>query len=466
MAVTLGADINIVPAPTLQTTGQNYIDFRASGTAGWAQQHMPEIYDAEIERYGKRTITGFLEAVGAEESMASDQVVWSEQGRLHLRYDGAYSTDTNAKRIDGLPSTNAIRKNDTVVIANSDKNKIVKAHVTSIVSTTEIEVDCYQFAGLSGSNGAGFANNDVVSVFVYGSEYVKGAVGRDAAVEPDFKSFSNKPIIIKDKYNVDGSDTAQIGWVEVTGEDGQNGYLWYLKAEGDTRSRFTDYLEMSMIEAETKGANGTSPEGSEGLLEAITDRGMYTTDTFTLPNFDAILKEMDKQGAIEENMLYLNRTESLAMDDMLAGLDGSSAGSGSAYGVFNNSMDMALNLGFKGFRRGSYDFYKSDWKYLNDRNLRGDFGEFALANNTASLRGVLIPAGVTSVYDENMGKNLKRPFLHVRYRSSQADDRRFKTWITGSVGGNITSDKDVMEVHYLSERCLVVQAANNFLLWN
>ena len=124
MAVTLGADINIVPAPTLQTTGQNYIDFRASGTAGWAQQHMPEIYDAEIERYGKRTITGFLEAVGAEESMASDQVVWSEQGRLHLRYDGAYSTDTNAKRIDGLPSTNAIRKNDTVVIANSDKNKI------------------------------------------------------------------------------------------------------------------------------------------------------------------------------------------------------------------------------------------------------------------------------------------------------------------------------------------------------
>ena len=33
-----------------------------------------------------------------------------------------------------------------------------------------------------------------------------------------------------------------IGWVEVTGEEGQNGYLWYLKAEGDTRARFTDYL--------------------------------------------------------------------------------------------------------------------------------------------------------------------------------------------------------------------------------
>ena len=132
MAVTLGADINIVPAPTLQTTGQNYIDFRASGTAGWAQQYMPEIYDAEIERYGKRTITGFLEAVGAEESMASDQVVWSEQGRLHLRYEGTHVTGTGAKTITLSTSDHAIRDNDMIVIACNAKNKVFKAHVTSI----------------------------------------------------------------------------------------------------------------------------------------------------------------------------------------------------------------------------------------------------------------------------------------------------------------------------------------------
>ena len=86
--------------------------------------------------------------------------------------------------------------------------------------------------------------------------------------------------------------------------------------------------------------------------------------------------------------------------------------------------------------------------------------------NTTQIRGVLIPAGVSSVYDEQLGKNLKRPFLHVRYRASQADDRRMKSWITGSVGGNITSDLDAMEVHYLSERCLVVQGANNFVMFN
>jgi len=63
-----------------------------------------------------------------------------------------------------------------------------------------------------------------------------------------------------------------------------------------------------------------------------------------------------------------------------------------------------------------------------------------------------------------MGKNINRPFLHVRYRASQADDRKMKSWITGSVGA-ATSALDAMEVHYLSERCLVVQAANNFVLF-
>jgi len=132
---------------------------------------------------------------------------------------------------------------------------------------------------------------------------------------------------------------------------------------------------------------------------------------------------------------------------------------GTSYGVFNNSEDMALNLGFSGFRRGSYDFYKSDFKYLNDKGTRG-----GLIDTVNAIRGVIIPAGVSSVYDQQLGRNLKRPFLHVRYRASQMEDRKMKTWVTGSVGGQFTSDIDAMEMHYLSERCLVVQGANNFML--
>ena len=196
--------------------------------------------------------------------------------------------------------------------------------------------------------------------------------------------------------------------------------------------------------------------GSVGALTSGVTGVNAATD---LAEFDAILAEFDKQGAIEENMMFVNRSVSLAMDDMLASMNSYGAG-GTSYGVFNNSEDMALNLGFSGFRRGSYDFYKSDWKYLNDQGTRG-----GLNDTINAIRGVVIPAGVSSVYDESLGKNLKRPFLHVRYRASQTESRKYKTWITGSVGAT-TSGVDAMQVHYLSERCLVTQGANNFMLMN
>ncbi len=334
-------------------------------------------------------------------------------------------------------------------------------------------------------------SDGTATLLVVGSEYGKGAKYADltgaaaadsrTALTPTFKSYSNKPIIMKDYYEVSGSDASQIGWVEVTGEDGQNGYLWYLKAEGDTRARFTDYMEMAMLESEKTAAAsiigfngsivrdgtdaGADGAGTEGLFAAIESRGNITSGVTgvnaatDLAEFDAILAEFDKQGAIEENMMFVNRATSLAIDDMLASMNSYGAG-GTSYGVFDNDEDMALNLGFSGFRRGSYDFYKSDFRYLNDKATRGSINDRA---GSAAIRGVMVPAGTSTVYDQMLGKNLKRPFLHVRYRASQTDNRRFKTWVTGSVGA-ATSALDAMQLHMLTERCLVTQGANNFML--
>jgi len=455
-----GSNLNSVPAPVKQTLSSNYIDFTASGTAGWAQQYLPDLMEAEAEVFGKRTISGFLEMVGAEEAMTSDQVIWSEQGRLHIKLAATVTTASSGLITFG--SAHEIRVGDTILVHKAAAT--LKCYVSAVPSATTITALPYAQAALS--TGSSFADGNSITVLVYGSEFAKGVAGRTEAIEPSFKSFTNKPIIIKDMYQVSGSDASQVGWVEVTGEDGQNGYLWYLKAEGDTRARFADYLEMSLVESEKKAgsANASVPDGTEGLFAAIEDRGHTTTgvDGNTaaedLDDFDEILKKFDGQGAIEENMLYVNRKVSLSIDDMLAAQNSYGSG-GTSYGVFNNSEDMALNLGFTGFRRGSYDFYKQDWKYLNDQGTRGAFGD-------NDIRGVIVPAGTSSVYDEVLGRNLTRPFLHVRYRASQADDRRMKTWIVGSVGGNITTDIDKMEVHYLSERCLVVQGANNFMLFN
>ena len=279
-------------------------------------------------------------------------------------------------------------------------------------------------------------------MFVYGSSYSKGTSldaggpGNSAArnsINPVMTQYVNSPIIIRDQFVVSGSDTAQIGWVNVATEDGTDGYLWYLKAASETKLRFDDYLEMAMVEGELNEVAATqlTQPGTQGLFAAITERGNIETG-FTAANglaeFDNILKNLDTQGAIEENMLFNNRQTALDFDDMLAGLSAGANG-GVAYGLFDNSSDMALNLGFTGFRRGSYDFYKTDWKYLNDASTRGAI------DGVASIEGVMVPAGTSTVYDQVLGTNIRRPFLHVRYRASQTDDRRMKQWVTGSVGG-------------------------------
>ena len=480
MAITNGSNLNKTPSPIQATLSSNYIDF-IDGSTGWEQQYLPDLMAAEAEVFGKRTVSGFLKQVGAEEAMTADQVVWSEQGRLHLAYTGTIDASASEVTISGLVGSNAsytsgshgLRVGDTCVVASPT---VTYTGRISTVSTNVVTVEPYIEA--DASEAAIAMGDESVTILKIGSEWKKGSdTPYTTANEPSFLSYSNKPVIMREMYQVSGSDASQIGWVETVGEDGQSGYYWYLKAEGETRMRFVDNMEMTCLEG-VMGANDTNvdtdmgmtngkPVGTQGLFDAIKDRGNASSGitgvnaATDLAEFDAILAEFDSQGAIEENMVFVNRATALAIDDMLASMNSYGAG-GTSYGVFDNSEDMALNLGFSGFRRGSYDFYKSDWKYLNDGGTRGAINARA---TTDAVRGVFAPAGVSSVYDEALGKNLKRPFLHVRYRASQTDNRYMKTWITGSVGAE-TSELDAMRVNYLTERCLVTQGANNFMLLN
>lgn len=473
----------IKPSQKQQALETNYLNFTNGSGNDFAQQYLPEVYEAEVERYGNRTLSGFLRMVGAEMPMSSDQVVWSEQNRLHIAYkDVTCASATTLTFATGGTGANFVNNvisvGQTLVVMSPSTGKELKVYVTASTAdaatgtggaTNPAVITVKPYTQLDLTTGAGnvvnFAGATDLKIFVYGSEFKKGTTDASLnSVNPSFTQYSNSPIIIKERYQISGSDTAQIGWVEVATEEGASGYLWYLKAESETRLRFEDYLEMSVIEGElvsggsTLGSNNI--KGTQGLFSAIKERG-NVVNNFTasagLGDFDSILKNLDTQGAIEENMFFLNRATSLDFDDMLASLSAGAAG-GVAYGLFENSEQMALNLGFSGFRRGSYDFYKTDWKYLNDASTRG-----GMANN--SIDGVLVPAGTSTVYDQQLGTNIRRPFLHVRYRANQADDRRMKNWITGSVGGAYTSDLDAMQVHFLSERCLVTQAANNFVLF-
>jgi hypothetical protein len=440
-------------------------------------QYLPDTYEKEFERYGNRTVGGFLRMVGAEMPSNSDMIKWAEQGRLHTKYtncstSGAINADSATITVSDTGVTAiAIRAGQTVYISKNSTGEANKGIVTSVDTTYNTFTVAYYEAG-----GQTFAVSSTVTVWVYGSEFKKGTEGMIGSLEAEDEFFENSPIILKDKYAVNGSDMAQIGWVEITTENGATGFLWYMKSEHETRLRFDDYLETSMIEAvpaETgSGAANASlnptygNKGSEGMFYVINDRGNVwgAGNPTTMADIDTILSRMDKQGSIQENVLFLNRAFSLDVDDMLAAQNSYGAG-GTSYGLFNNDKQMSLDLGFTGFRRGSYDFYKQDWKYLNDPTMRGGLFAGGAAGVVGTVNGVMVPAGSTTVYDQVLGKNAKRPFLHVRYRASQTENRKYKTWITGSAGGAATSDLDAMEVNFLSERCLCTLGANNFMLF-
>jgi hypothetical protein len=439
-------------------------------------QYLPDTYEKEFERYGNRTVASFLRMVGAEMPSNSDLIKWAEQGRLHTKYTDVTSAAAAGQLtatltigdtlVPGAGSI-ALRVGQTIMLSDSSINSVNsnKGIITAVdVAAGTVDVAYYEAAGQT------MAAAVVCSLFIYGSEFQKGSIGMQGQLEADDSIFSNSPIIIKDRYAVSGSDMAQIGWIEVTTENGATGFLWYMKSEHETRLRFEDYLETAMVEAvPAEGgsgaaaivegvASGVGNKGSEGLFYVVEERGNVWSggNPTTLADFDAIIQRLDKQGSIEENVLFVNREFGFDIDDMLAAQNAGYAG-GTSFGLFDNDEEMALNLGFSGFRRG-YDFYKTDWKYLNDPTMRGDIVGGA-------INGVLVPAGSTTVYDQVLGKNAKRPFLHVRYRASETEDRRYKTWITGSAGGASTSSLDAMEVNFLSERALCTLGANNFFIF-
>lgn len=477
----MAGQVNPSPGFALQPSAErvalatNYIT-----TFDFLNQYLPDTYEKEFERYGNRSVSSFLRMVGAEMPSASDQIKWAEQGRLHIKYTNVQvSAITAAPNItctltvgDTGATTAAVRVGQTVFLQRST-GASNRAIVTT-VSGLQFTVSFYEAATT-------IVNTDVITVFIYGSEFGKGTFGMQGSLESEPAIFDNKPIILKDRYAVNGSDMAQIGWVEVTSENGATGYLWYLKSQHDARLRFEDYLETAMIEA-IPAASGSAAAiagftGTQGVFHVVNTRGNVWGggNPQTLSEWDTLVARLDRQGAIEENVVFANRAFSFDIDNFLASLNGmaptpAAAGAGvfysqgASFGLFDNDAQMALNLGFSGFRRG-YDFYKSDWKYLNDATMRGGLTAAGVGTAVGTVNGLLVPAGSTTVYDQIMGKNAKRPFLHVRYRASEAEDRRYKTWITGSAGGAATSDLDAMEVNFLSERCVCTLGANNFFLF-
>ena len=132
---------NLEPAQKRMALATNYLSF-TDGDNDFAQQYLPELYEQEVERYGDRTLSAFLRMVGAEMPMTSDQVIWSEQNRLHIAYEGV----SRAANVFTVTGNNAVRVNQTRVIA--DGFTTIKGLVT-VSAGQDITVVPYEHANMN-----------------------------------------------------------------------------------------------------------------------------------------------------------------------------------------------------------------------------------------------------------------------------------------------------------------------------
>lgn len=448
MATITGAAVGTQPSFT--TAPDKYITIDEL-----LEYNKPDNRDLLIKTYGDQGITGFLKLTGAIKNGGTADTIqyWEEQRRHRLVDIGTQSPNPNASAAGtvtlnvALTGANQIEAQTVVMNASSGE-----VYICTAADTT--------FKRLDGGTGTDWASND--ELIILGNMYDQGSAHPAEFMKTEPTKLTNQYMIIKDRYEVNGSQATNIGWVNVGGD-----YRWYVHGEQETRKRFEDRREMMMLFAEkTSTTAGTAISGlpggvggSEGYFSAVNDRGVVVSNASANPldsfaEFDSIILELDKQGAPSEYAMYVNRTQSLAIDDMLASgiATNVTAGLAGQFGAFNNDADMAVQLGFKSFTRGGYTFHKHDWKLMNDPTLLGASTKYV---------GAMVP--MTQVTDPVSGA--KAPALEMNYKELNGYSRELEHWVRGGgVLGHNELTEDILEMNYRSEIALVTRAANQHVI--
>ena len=454
MANITGATIDGAPSSFLSTPDKYAAlgDLLNAAASGVNELGKPDVSELLVETYGDQGITGFLKLTGAITAAgASDQVEFYEVGRRHKTIAWtavSSSTDQHTLTVSG----DVAQKFDVLMDVATGLRYIVQSAATNSIVVH----------GLNDGSRTPASSGTFVAI---GNMYPQGSNQPGSFVQPEVIRRINSYAIVKDRFQVNGSQATNIGYVNI----GNGDYRWFMYGEQEARKRFMDKREMTLLFGELHNGSGTGDlgtgndiAGSEGYITALEGRGINVTNANANPldsfaEFDDIILELDKQGAPSEYAMYLNRKQDLAIDDMLAsGIStGVTAGLAGQFGAFNNDANMAVKLGFKSFTRGGYTFHKHDWKLLNDPTLVGASNKF---------QGVMCP--LTQVTDARSG--MKAPALEMKYKASNGYSREMEHWVTGGgvLGHNNNGDTgaDVATFHYRSEVALLTRAANQHVL--
>ena len=473
--VSLASGMVLKPTATREATTDSYVSSLTTNSI-----HVRDVDERLIKRYGDQGITGLLELLGNKKETNQTTFEHFEEAFYH-----------NSLTVQFASAAAAAAKTDEILTVQSgslaggtaEKHPVRNGDILMLQDGTLVYV-----AGINANEGGVSLSASQISIhplttfktaFATGTDYECSIVGnmfaegsvQPTGISPDLHEYNNTVMILKESFEVTGSEATNVVYFKVENENMGSGYLWYLKGEQDTYKRFMDYSEIMMVVGEAvtndtsvtdsygnAAALNTTFKGTEGLLPFIENNGQSMdlgASSITMADFDAIVKSLDKYRGAKENALYAGINLSLDVDDLLASQTAVSAG-GANYGTFNNSKDVAIQLGFNSFTRGGYTFHKKTYDLFNHPKLLAASAAFNFPGY-----GMIIPMDTRR--DAKSGESI--PSLRIRYKAVPGYSREMEHWLTGSaVLKNKTNTTDKLLSHYRTERGFEGFAANRYML--
>ena len=472
-SVSLGSGMVLNPTSVKLATQDNYVS--ALTTAALAM-HKRDVDENFVKRYGNQGITGLLELVGAKKEATQSTFQHYEEAFIHntvkVTFGSANPSGIGSLNLTFIAEDNVDQLTDPADASISGTNEDMPVRVGDLLLTNQGDIlyvhtltqhasaptiSVYNTQGSTWS-GSGYDTSSGEYVTIIGNTYAENT-DQPASMLPRIHTYENNVMIIKESFEVSGTEATNVIYFKVDNEKMGSGYLWYLKGEADTYKRFLDYCELQLILGKqvVSGQTNMTQKGTEGLLDFIESRGQSMdlgSSAITMADFDAIVKSLDKYRGAKEMALYAGIDLSLDIDDLLAA-QGAYAAGGANYGTFNNNKNMALNLGFNSFSRGGYTFHKKTYDLFNHPKLVGASGF-----NYPGY-GMCIP--MDTQRDAKSGSKI--PSLRIRYKAANGYSREMEHWLTGSaVLKNKTNSEDNLKSHYRTERGFEGFAPNRFML--
>ena len=434
--------VRYVPSATKVPTAANYLDL---SDINYGNHELPDLDKNLHQRYGSQMIDGWFEKTGRKIPYASDVITWTEEDRLTQLATGV------ARTLDVFTLADHTFRVGEVIQAFLPDGTISRQGRISATTSTTFTAVCGDAAGWTALGATG------ISCFADIAEFGKGTAGMQEGLNTKYQQYTTRGTITKDMATENRTNMTQISWLKATDNTSGNtlGYIWYDVNKYNTERRFKNKVESAHFNSKEWAGDllAAGYKGRQGLFSAMGEGNIFAGSISDFASAESLIDRLEKQGQLRDNLIYATTAFCFATDKFVAAANVN----GSAYGQFNNDKNMALNLSFKGYTLGGYDFAYSPLQYLKEATAQGAI------TGVSKVNGFLIPSASQSVTDPMQGTTSVKPMIHVRNRAYGSMNRDYEVVLRDWKAG--TSLTDTIVTEFQNESTTVLIGRNNTVLF-